>query len=149
MREYAPYAVCGEVTVVSELLEAQHIHALLLHVPGYLLAGITGNLTSKVVYVVGGYLQILACRGLVFRQVELEDRRQISPVAEECHQRNQCQRLRANAQQSAVIRLTIRSTGTASPSNGMMTESTGATFPEKAATMVMVAKTNVAAIRQM
>ena len=59
------------------------------------------------------------------------------------------QRLRANAQQSAVIRLTIRSTGTASPSNGMMTESTGATFPEKAAIMVMVAKTNVAAIRQM
>ena len=90
MREYAPYAVRGEVAVVSELLEAQHIHALLLHVPGYLLAGITGNLTSKVVYVVGGYLQILACRGFVFRQVELEDRRQISPVAEECRQRNQC-----------------------------------------------------------
>ena len=33
MREYAPYAVCGEVAVVSELLEAQHIHAFLLHVP--------------------------------------------------------------------------------------------------------------------
>ena len=149
MREYAPYAVRGEVTVVSELLEAQHIHALLLHVPGYLLAGITGNLTSEVMYVVGGYLQILSCRGLVFRQVELEDRRQISPVAENATSGTSAQRLRANAQQSDVIRLAIRSTGIASPSNGMMTESTGATLPEKAATMVMVAKTNVAAIRQM
>lgn len=149
MREYAPYAVCGEVTVVSELLEAQHIHALLLHVPGYLLAGITGNLTSKVVYVVGGYLQILACRGLVFRQVELEDRRQISQLQKNATSGISAQRLRANAQQSAVIRLTIRSTGTASPSNGMMTESTGAMFPEKAATMVMAPKINVAAIRQM
>jgi hypothetical protein len=31
----------------------------------------------------------------------------------------------------------------------MMTESTGAMFPEKAATMVMAPKINVAAIRQM
>ena len=54
--------------------------------------------------------------------------------------------LRANAQQRVTIRQDTSSTGTASPSKGMMVEFSGWQCPERDAMMVTTASANVVAI---
>ena len=58
------------------------------------------------------------------------------------------QHFRSKPQNWATIRFQINNTGTANPNNGIMTESSGATLPENAATMVIIAKMKVAIIKQ-
>lgn len=127
--------VCREVFVFAEFLKAEYIDVLLLHVLGNLFAGVAGNFVSEVMDVIGGYGEVTAvlpCRfgaGAVAGTSWGEPKRitavRYSQLKKKAVSVTNAHFLRANAQQRATIRQDTSSTGTASPSKGMMVECSG------------------------
>lgn len=80
-------AVHGKILVVAALLETEDVDFLLFHVTGDFFAGIAGDFTTEVAYVVGGYLQVavgvvtaVVSFGNFSGEAELEDGKDVAIV---------------------------------------------------------------------
>lgn len=97
VRKHFADAVHGKILVVATLLETEDIDFLFFHVAGDFLAGVAGDFTTEVAYVVGGYLQVAVSVvaavvpfGNFSGEAELEDGKKVPIVEDDCCKWDEC-----------------------------------------------------------